>query len=130
MAYSIIEFSGKNKRFHELDLSIACVLIIEKYRNIANGKYDAMFDKWLESITFSGSGCIDLHLDEYLQDRKLRLVIRELAKSVLQDLDEIGDLYPKITLNKLLAKAKINLENDYRVSLIRSVIEGLNELIE
>lgn len=129
MAYSIIEFADKSFRFHDLDLTIACVFIIEQRGTKRVDLFDRMFEGWIDSFSFDGSGCIDLHLDEHLIDSESKVLLIEKIELVLRNLDEFSESFPKVKLNKLLAKVKINLENNYRIDLITIALEEMKILL-
>ncbi|WP_435635990.1 hypothetical protein ACSC9U_14400 [Pseudomonas solani] len=129
MAYSIIEFQGKSIRVHDLDLSVACFLLMEKGRSTGSALLIGLFDVWSDSIMFDGPGCIDLHLDAGLVKAEVLQELKSLIDTTMQDLNMISDIYPKDKLNLILAKAKIRLENDYRIDLICGVLDEFRRLV-
>lgn len=130
MAYSIIEFNNKYQRIHDLDLSIACFLIMEQKEIMKSQLLEQMFEDWVDSISYDGSGCIDLNLNEYLRDSETMHILKKMIKKTLQKLDDVPDLYTTANLNPILAKAKICLKNDYRTDLIKNALTGLMTLLE
>lgn len=130
MAHSIIEFKDKSIRVHDLDLAVACFLLMEQGRAAGLEPIAKLFEDWIDSISFDGPGCIDLHLDENLVDAETVQVMKDLIDSTIQSLNEESGLYSKDELNSILAKAKISLESDYRVDLIRGALVELRSLIE
>lgn len=130
MAYSIIEFNNKYKRIHDLDLSIACFLIMEQNEIEKTQLLEKMFQDWVDSISCSGSGCIDLNLNEYLRDPETIHLLKKMIEKTLQSLEKFSDLYPMDILNPILAKAKISLQNDYRIDLIKNALTELMALLD
>lgn len=78
---------------------------------------------------FDGPGCIDLHLDAGLVKAEILQELKSLIDTTMQDLNMISDIYPKDKLNLILAKAKIRLENDYRIDLICGVLDEFRQLV-
>jgi hypothetical protein len=130
MAYSIIEFKDKSIRVHDLDLAVACFLLMEQGKTVGSEFVAKLFEDWVDSISFDGPGCINLQLDENLVDAKSVQALRDLINSTMQSLNEESDLYSKEKLNSILAKAKISLESDYRVDLIRGALVELRTLVD
>ncbi len=131
MAHSYVDFRETSFRTHDLDLTIACILILEKSNAVANSKLQPMFKHWMESLTTGGSGCIDLELDRYLTDTDSIEMLAELIDSVDHDLaNETSEFCPKEKLNLALAIAKIHLANDYKVALIKDVLHKLRSLVK
>jgi hypothetical protein len=130
MAYSIIEFQNKSMRIHDLDLAVTCFLLM-KQKGDANLEFaNKLFEDWIESISYDGPGCINLHLNEHLVNpEKIRLV-KNMIDTTMQSLNKVPALYPKDELNSILAKAKITLESDYRVDLIKETLSELRLLFE
>lgn len=130
MAHSYVDFHNNNFRVHDLDLAVTCFLIIDQAKAIASTKLQPMFNHWVESISSYGPGCIDLHLDHNLNEPESAEILINLLDLVARDLDSYPDTYPKDKLDGSLRKAKINLENDYKIELIRNVINELRTLIK
>jgi len=130
MAHSIIEFKDKSIRVHDLDLAVACFLLIEQKPVARSEPIVKLFEDWIDSISFDGPGCIDLHLDEHLNDAETNKLVKDLIDTTMQNLNEMSGCYPKDELNSILSKAKISLENDYRVDLIRGVLAELRTLVD
>ena len=130
MAHSIIEFKDKSIRVHDLDLAVACFLLMEQGRAAGSAFVDNLFEDWVDSISFDGPGCIDLHLNENLVDAKTVQALRDLITLTMKSLNAESDLYSKEKLNFIFAKAKICLKSDYRVDLIRDALVKLRSLVE
>lgn len=129
MAYSNLEFSGQFTRIHDLDLSIACFLVIESGKYVSSEALDDMFDSWVDSISYGGPGCIDLQLDKFLKSQEYADVVVGLIDRVIQELYSMADVYPKEKLSSMLAGVKITLNADYEVKLIRTALAGLRKVI-
>lgn len=130
MAYSVVEFKNKSIRVHDLDLAVACFLLMEQNQVGRSGSIVELFEDWVDSISFDGAGCIDLHLDERLNDAETSQLLKDIIDATIQDLNEVSGFYPKDELNSVLSKAKISLESDYRVDLIRGVLTELRSLVD
>ena len=130
MAYSIIEFKSKEYRFHDLDLSISCRLIIEMNDEHSFENLEEIFHKWLDSISFDAPGCLNLYLNEYLKNTDLKQSIEILINDVIESLNEYKNYYPKEKLNILMKKEKINFQNDYKIDLIYKTMNELKNLIQ
>ena len=130
MAHSIIEFRNKDFRVHDLDLAMACFLIMKQSNGSLSDTLQKLFDDWLESISFDGPGCIDLHLDEHLVESDHINELISLINLAESELKEYSVSYPKIELTQYLDKAKINLIEDYKVDLIENVLKGFRSIIE
>jgi hypothetical protein len=130
MAYSIIEFKNKSVRIHDLDLAVACFLLLRQNGDTNSSLFDKLFEDWIDSISYDGPGCIDLHLNSYLVNPESIQLVKTQIDLTIQSLDETSNFYPKDELNPILAKAKITLENDYRIDLILRALSGLRSLID
>ncbi|MEY9331840.1 hypothetical protein ABH911_002151 [Pseudomonas protegens] len=129
MAYSNLEFSGRFARIHDLDLSIACFLVIELGSRVGSSFLDDMFEAWVDSISNSGSGCIDLQLDKFLKSQERVGLIIRLIDLVIRDLESMSEVFPREKLNSMLVGVKIKLDVDYRVGLIIGALIGLRKII-
>ncbi|WP_146232622.1 hypothetical protein [Pseudomonas protegens] len=129
MAYSILEFSGRFIRVHDLDLSIACFLVIEVGSGMASTFLDDVFEAWVDSICYDGPGCIDLRLDFYLTNKERESLIVSLIGEVARNLEFVSGFHPKDRLNAILVRTKIKLVEDYKVELIEEALIGLRGLI-
>jgi hypothetical protein len=130
MAYSIIEFKNKSMRFHDLDLAVACFLLMSQKVGSKPEFVDKLFEDWVDSISYDGPGCIDLHLNENLVNTEEIQAVKDLIDATKQSLDKVSNLYPKDELNPILAKAKITLESDYRIDLIKGALSEFKSLID
>ncbi|SMF33914.1 hypothetical protein SAMN02745866_02145 [Alteromonadaceae bacterium Bs31] len=128
MAHSYIEYKDKNCRVHDLDLSMACFLIMKKANG--SGKFEKLFDEWMDSISFDGPGCVDLHLTDYLIDIEDVRDFQNLLGLAEQDLKTFSGLYPKSELGEYLGKAKINLVEDYKAELIEEALQRLRSIVD
>jgi hypothetical protein len=130
MAHSIIEFKYKSMRIHDLDLAVACFLLMSKKSDTNSEFVNKLFESWVDSISYDAPGCIDLHLNDYLVNPETMLFVRKLIDETIQSLDKMSGSYPKDELNSILSIAKISLENDYRVDLIQGVLSEFKLLVE
>lgn len=130
MAYSIIEFHNKSMRIHDLDLAVTCFLLMKQKGDESLESADKLFEDWIESISYDGPGCINLHLNEHLVNSETIQFVKNLINATMQSLDKVSALYPKDELNPILAEAKITLESDYRVDLIKKTLSELSLLFE
>ena len=130
MAHSYIEYNGKDFRVHDLDLILACTLVINNAVKTNHKILQPMFDEWVDSISNDGPGCIDLKLDDFLVDDESIQKLNQILELVKTELSGFPDNYPRNKLNESLKGYKINLENDYRTELIRDVIKGLKALLD
>lgn len=129
MAHSYIEFRDKNIRVHGLDLAMACFLIMKQSGSSLSNTLQKLFDDWLESISFDGPGCIDLHLDEHLIESDYIQELVVLLDLAEHELKEHSGYYPKMELTQYLEKAKINLAEDYKTDLIENVLHSFRSFV-
>ena len=129
MAHSYIEYKEGSSRVHDLDLAIACFVIMRQANKFIDHSLDELFNVWLESISFSGAGCIDLRLNEGLDEKK-ELELAEFIESSLEELLNYSNFYPKENLKFFLSKSKINLQSDYRINLIKKTLIEIKEVVE
>jgi hypothetical protein len=129
MAHSIIDFQENSVRVHDLDLAVACFLLIQQEVKVESESITKLFEEWIDSISFDGPGCIDLHLNDNLGDERTVRLLKELIDATIQSLRKTPGFYPKERLNSIMAKANISIENDYRVDLILNVLVGLRSLV-
>lgn len=129
MAYSNLEFSGRFARIHDLDLSIACFLVIELGSRVGSSFLDDMFEAWVDSISNGGPGCIDLQLDKFLKNQERADLIIRLIDLVIRELESMSEVYPRERLNSMLVDVKKKLDVDYRVDLIKGALISLQEII-
>lgn len=127
MAHSYIEYKDKDFRVHDLDLAMACFLIMKTAGS--RSEFQELFDEWMESISFDGPGCIDLHLNDYLVDDGNVSNFRNLLDLAEEELKNISGLFPKSELEEYLGKAKINLVEDYKIELIEGAVHGLRSVV-
>lgn len=130
MAHSYIEFGNKDFRVHDLDLAMACFLIMKQSNGSLSDNLQELFEDWLESISFDGPGCIDLHLEEYLLEPAHVKELIALMNLAERELKEYSSYYPKIELMRFLEKAKINLTEDYKVEIIKNVLKEFRSIVE
>jgi len=88
-----------------------------------------MFEAWVDSISNSGSGCIDLQLDKFLKSQERVGLIIRLIDLVIRDLESMSEVFPREKLNSMLVGVKIKLDVDYRVGLIIGALIGLRKII-
>lgn len=117
-------------RIHDLDLAVTCFLLMKQKDDENLESVDKLFEDWIESISYDGPGCINLHLNEYLVNSETVQLVKNLIDATMQSLDTLSALYPKDELNPILVKAKITLESDYRVDLIKETLSKLRLLFD
>ena len=130
MAHSYVEYNNRDFRVHDLDLIVACTLVMNNAEKVDYKNLQPMFDEWVDSISNDGPGCIDLRLDDYLIDDKIVQKLIQILDLSKREIDDFPDTYPKSKLNASLKKFKINLENDYKAELIRAALGGIKSLID
>lgn len=129
LAYSTLEFSGRIARIHDLDLSVACFIVMELGKNISSDFLNEAFESWIDSISYDGPGCIDLRLDSFLKSQERVDVAVSLIEGAIRDLDIMSGEYPKDRLNLMLASAKIKLNADYKIEFINQALIELRRVI-
>ena len=133
MAHSFVTFEEKDIRVHDLDLAIACVLIVDAakqndVRPKIGPRISAMFDEWLDSISHTGPGCIDLKLDEYLsakEDRGQLISILEHVRTSLSNSPELS----AGKLNALLLPTKIVVKSHYSADSVVGVLDAIKTVL-
>jgi hypothetical protein len=117
-------------RIHDLDLAISCFLLMRQKYDANSDFVNVLFADWVDSISYDGPGCIDLHLNEHLTNPESIQLVKNMIDTTTQSLDEVSDYYPKDELNAVLKKAKITLESDYRIDLIKGALSEFRSLFE
>ncbi|WP_445656544.1 hypothetical protein [Achromobacter sp. NCFB-sbj8-Ac1-l] len=129
MAYSFVCFKNKEFRVNDLDFAVTCFVLIKQADASALEEFGLMFDQWLDSIAFSGGGCLDLLLDKYLTTCEKIKRFSELLDLARYDVSSYGEFYPGELLCQDLSKVQIALAGNYRVSHISKTLCELQRIV-
>ena len=125
MGHSFVSYKDKDLRIHDLDVAVSCLIIIKQSENYSI-ELKEMFDAWIDSIHYSGTGCIDLHLDEYLINQEIIKTLVHLINISINEVNKHGGFYPKEIINELSKQVGITeFKNDYET---RRIIDTLSEM--
>ena len=129
MAHSFVEFSNRTVRVNDLDLAVACSLILLEGRRNDASTLESMFLAWEDSIAFSGAGCIDLHLDVHLASVEKQHELRKLICSANKIVETYTSGIPKSVLNPILVPLEIRLEHNYRTDFASGTLRSILSVV-
>ncbi len=130
MSYSVITYKNNFIRAYDLDLAIAILLILQRIETteLTEEKKEQIKHNWLETLQ-DNIACIDLSLDEIIQNRKDKLELIHLITELLSDLTQYKEILPNELLSPLLAKINVKMNDNYKLDLIYKTLSEIRHLI-
>jgi hypothetical protein len=133
MAHSYIDFRGRYLHVNDMDLiAIVHLLLFERNRfgdsDLLPSGLAALMKEWESLLDVSGPGCLDLNLDDYINDDQTIDALVSAITRVESELKRFGDTIPGNHLNKLTNSSVIKYEDRPTAGLL-ALLSSLSELL-